>query len=104
MNENKASQKSDIPITIIHENADIFEDFLAESLKGAIKTYNFLNCLKLTDITPLHKKGKKDSNKNYRAVSILPTWSKILERILFEKMWIYFDKFLSHQQCGFWKG
>ena len=84
MNENKASQKSDIPITIIHENADIFEDFLAESLKGAIKTYNFLNCLKLTDITPLHKKGKKDSNKNYRAVSILPTWSKILERILFE--------------------
>ena len=104
MNENKASQKSDIPITIIHENADIFEDFLAESLKGAIKTYNFLNCLKLTDITPLHKKGKKDSNKNYRAVSILPTWSKILERILFEKMWIYFDKFLPDQQCGFWKG
>ena len=73
MNENKASQKSDIPITIIHENADIFEDFLAESLKGAIKTYNFPNYLKLTDITPLHKKGKKDSNKNYRAVSILPT-------------------------------
>ena len=41
LNKNKASQKSDIPIAIIHENADIFEDFLAESLKGGIKTYNF---------------------------------------------------------------
>ena len=37
LNENKASQNSDIPITIIHKNADIFADFLAESLKGAIK-------------------------------------------------------------------
>ena len=35
---NKVSQKSDIPIAIIHENADIFADFIAESLKGAIKT------------------------------------------------------------------
>ena len=46
-------------IAIIHENADIFADFLAESPKGAIKTYNFSNCLKPADITPLHKKRKK---------------------------------------------
>ena len=84
LNKNKASQKSDIPITIIHENADIFADFLAESLKGTIKTYNFQNCLKLADITPLHKKGRKDNKELYRPVSILPTLSKMLERILFE--------------------
>ena len=63
LNKNKASQKSDIPITIIHENTDIFADFLAESLKGAIKTFNFLNCLKLADIAPLHKKGEKTTRK-----------------------------------------
>ena len=62
LNKNKAS-KSDIPITIIHENADIFADFLAESLKGAIKSYNFPYCLKLADITPLHKKGEKTMRK-----------------------------------------
>ena len=104
LNKNKASQKSDIPITIIHENADIFAEFLAESLKGAIKTYNFPNCLKLADITPLHKKERKDNKENYRPVSILPTLSKILERILFEQISVYFDKFLSDQQCGFRKG
>ena len=104
LNKNKPSQKSDIPITIIHENADIFADFLAGSLKGAIKTYNFPNCLKLADITPLHKKGRKDIKEKYTPVSILPTLSKILERILFEQISVYFDKFLSDQQCGFRKG
>ena len=39
LNKNTASQMSDIPIAIIHENADFFSDFLAESIKGAIKTY-----------------------------------------------------------------
>ena len=51
LNKNKASQKSDIPITIIHRNAAVFADCLAESLKGAVKTYNFPNLLKLSDIT-----------------------------------------------------
>ena len=104
MNKNEASQKSDVPITIIHKNADIFADFLAESLKGAIKTYNYPNCLKLADITRLHKKERKGNKENYRPVSILPTLSKILERILFEQISVYFDKFLSDQQCGFRKG
>ena len=62
LNKNKASQ-SPIFLLIIHENTDIFADFLAESLKDAIKTYNFLNCLKLADIAPLHKKGEKTTRK-----------------------------------------
>ena len=101
MNENKASQKSDIPITIIHENADIFADFLADSVNGTSKTYNFPNCLKPVKITPLHKKWRKDNKENYERLSILPTLSKILERILFKQMPVYVDKFLSDQQCRF---
>ena len=104
LNKNKASQKSDIPIKIIHDNVDIFADFIAESFKGAIKTSNFSNCLKLADITPLHKKGRKDNKENYRPVSILPTLSKIFEKILFEQISVFFDKLLSDQQCGFRKG
>ena len=55
-------------------------------------------------MTPLYKKGRKDKNKNYRPVSILPTLSKILEKILFEQISVFFDKFLSDPQCGFRKG
>ena len=59
LNKNKAFQECNIFITIIHKNADIFADFLAESLKDAIKTYNFSNCLKPAHITSLRKKRKK---------------------------------------------
>ena len=34
----------------------------------------------------------------------MPTLSKIFERILFEKMSVFFDNFLSNQQCGIRKG
>ena len=104
LNKVKASRKSDIPIKNIHDDVDFFADFIAESFKGAIKTSNFSNCLKLADITPLHKKWRKDNKKNYRPVRILPALSKIFERTLFEQISVFFDKFLSDQQCGFRKG
>ena len=104
LNKNKASQKSDIPAKIIHDSVDLFADFIVGSLKGTIKTSIFSSCLNLADITPLHKKGRKDNKENYRPVSILPTLSKIFEKILFEQMSVFFGKFLSSQQCGFRKG
>ena len=73
---------------------------MAESFKGAIKTSNFSNCLKLTDITPLHKKGRKDNKENYRPVSILPTLSKIFEKILFEQISVFFHKFYQTNNVG----
>ena len=57
----------------------------------------------MADATPLHKKGKKDF-KNYRAVSILPIFSKVFERNMFAQMSNVFDKFLSKQQGGFQEG
>ena len=58
----------------------------------------------MADVTPLHKKGKKDLKENYRPVSILPVFSKVFERSMFEQMSSFFDNFLSKQQYGFWKG
>ena len=104
LNKNKASQKSDIPIRIIKDNVDIFADFLCETVNFTIKTSNFPSCLKLADITPLYKKGRKNNKESYRPVSILRTLSKIFERILFEQISGFFDNFLSEKQCGFRKG
>ena len=104
LNKNKASQDSDIPVSIMIDNADIFGDLIHQSVKNSLLTSHFPNFLKLGDITPLHKKGRKDDKGNYRPVSILPTLSKIFERIIFEQMSAFFDNFFSDQQCGFRKG
>ena len=80
---NKASQSSDIPTKIIKENVDIFAEFLWKSINSSIKSSTFPSCLKLADVTPFHKKGKKDKKDNYRPVSILPTLSKCFEKCMF---------------------
>ena len=58
----------------------------------------------MANVTPLHKKGKKDLKENGRPVSILQVFSKVSERSMFAQMSSFFDNFLSKKQCGFGKG
>ena len=60
--------------------------------------------MKEADVTPIHKKGKKDKKENYRPVSILPVLSKIFERIVFIQMSAFFEDIFNKQQCEFSKG
>ena len=41
------------------ENADIFVDYLCESINAIFKSSIFPNSLKVADVTPLHKKAEK---------------------------------------------
>ena len=104
LDKNKASQHSDITIKVIKENLDIFADFLCTKINSSFKSSSFPSCLKMADVTPLHKKGEKDLKRNYRPVSIFPVFSKVFERSMFAQMSSFFDNFLSKQQCGFRKG
>ena len=63
----------------------------------------FPEILKHADITPLHKKGKKDIKGNYRPVSFLPNLSEIFEKCMFEQMLQFFENIFLKYQCGFRK-
>ena len=56
--------------------------------------------MKLSNITTLHKKGRKENKENYRPVRILSPLFKIWERTHS----VCFNNILSDQQCGFRKG
>ena len=62
--------------------------------------------MKLSDVHPIYKKGKTDPTKmsNYRPISVLPTPSKIFERILHDQIAKYFEKYLSKYLCGYRAG
>ena len=60
--------------------------------------------LKLADVSPIFKKKDKTFVENYRPVSVLPTVSKILERIMQKQVSDYIGKFLSPFLCGYRKG
>ena len=99
LNNKKASQNSDIPTKIVKENSDIFEKVLCSLINDSIKSFTFPSCLKEEDVTPFHKKGKKDKKENYRPVSILPVLSKIFERIMLYKCLLFLKTFLTNSSA-----
>ena len=72
-----------------------------QSLKSGI----FPTKLIIAKVTPIHKKGCKKLQTNYRPISVLPTISKILERVLSDQLTQYFydHKLFSEQQYGYRK-
>lgn len=65
----------------------------------------FPKCLKMGIIKVKYKAGEKNNIRNYRPITILPTFSKIYEKILCNRMWNFIDKckILNKKQFGFRK-
>lgn len=63
----------------------------------------FPTLLKQSIITPVYKAGDRDDVNNYRPTSVLPSISKILEKIINNRLINYLNKFdiLSNSQFGF---
>ena len=60
--------------------------------------------MKLADTTPVYKKKDPTLVENYRPVSVLPTVSKIFERIIPKQFSVHVDEFLSPYLCEYRKG
>ena len=69
-----------------------------------MRKQNFPQNLKLADITPVYKKKDPILAENYRPVSVLPSVSKIFERIIQKQFSSFIDNFLSPYLCGYRKG
>ena len=104
MDTNKASQTNNIPPKVLKENFDICSDFLFTNLNNCILEAEFPNNLKHADVIPAFKKGDRLLKNNYRPVSILPTISKLYEKMLYQQIYEYFNKIFSKYLCGFRKG
>ena len=66
----------------------------------------FPNALKIARVTPLFKGGDPSDISNYRPISFLPCFSKILECIIYNSLYKYLttEKLLYSRQFGFQTG
>ena len=55
----------------------------------------FPDDMKIAKVLPLHKSGERNLFTNYRPVSILPQFSKILEKLFYKLFYIRLEKFVS---------
>ena len=70
-----------------------------------LTTSIFPDAFKVSKVIPLYKKGDSSLLVNYRPISLLPTISKIFEKVIHDQLYVYFDKYylLAEQQYSFRK-
>jgi hypothetical protein len=70
---------------------------------AALKSGVFPDRLKYAIVKPIHKKDSKMDIANYRPISILTSFSKIFERIIYNRLHAHFEinNILAREQFGF---
>ena len=93
----------EIPTKIIKQSISYISSPLAHICNLMLSSGTFPTRLKFTEIKPLYKKGERMDISNYRPISLLPSFSKILENIIFRRLIHYFNynKILAKEQFGF---
>ena len=83
--------------------AHIVAPTLTEICTTSINTGIFPTEWKITKVTPIFKKGKKNDLNNYRPISVIPTVAKIFEKVVYEQLFSYFNdnNLLTSCQFGF---
>ena len=59
--------------------------------------------LKIAKVIPVFKSGDKDNVSNYRPISVLPIFSKILEKCVYNRLFKFLNDFniICNYQFGF---
>ena len=104
LNPRKATTHKNVPPKILKLNSDICVEPLTQIFNDCIENSSFPDELKCTDVTSLPKNGPSNSRTNFRPISVLPTVSKLFERIMDKQIVAYITPFLSSLLCGFRKG
>ena len=86
------------------ESIDIIGTSLHRIIQQAIENSYFPDKLKLAEISPHHKKEETTNKANYRPISILPSISKVLERIMRRQIALFIEKRFYLHVCGYRKG
>ena len=90
-----ATASNGIPQKLPKSTKTICSETLKTIFNNCLIKAEFPNKLKLAGVTPILKKEDPSRTKNYRLVSVLPSVSKIFERILHRQVSSYVDQFLS---------
>ena len=94
LNNKKAIQENDVEIKYLKISNAIISPFISNILifNSFIKKGKFSDALKKAEIIPIFKKGKVNLFTKYRPISILPQFSKISEKLIFNRIYVYLEK------------
>jgi len=101
--KNKKAKLTEIPVQVIKYLSPIISPIISHIINISLNSGQFPDELKIARVTPIHKAGDKTNMSNYRPISILPTFSKIFEKIVYYQLYSFLERhnILTNCQYGF---
>ena len=88
---------------LMKEVCDLIAGPLAHHINNCFSTGIYPDELKLARVIPVHKTGDNNTPNNYRPISIMPTFSKVFEKAILNRLMEYLERknLISCAQHGF---
>ena len=106
LKKNKASGPDGLDVNIIISVYKIIKRPLLKIFNDSLHLGIFPQTMKIAKVLPFYKSGKKNLMTNYRPISVLSSFSKILERIMYNRLYSYLNdnNLFFQKQFGFREG
>ena len=104
-NPSKSTGRNGIPAKYIKMSGSVTAPVLTNIFNACISTGYFPKVLKIAEVVPILKKGKRELCCNYRPISILNPFAKLFEKCLLDQPNNYFvsNNLTNPNQYGFKK-
>ena len=89
---------------ILKQCSTVIAPSLCSLFNHSLKTGTLPSEWKSANVTPVHKKNKKEPASNYRPISLLPIISKVLERCVCNRVYDHVHELINKVQHGFLHG
>ena len=92
-----------IPVSVVKKVNNIISKPLCAIFNLSLSTGIVPEKLKIAKVIPVFKKGAKYNVSNYRPISVLPIFSKILEKCMYNRLFNFLNQFniICNNQFGF---
>ena len=102
MPTNKTTGIDKIPFRVIKDSLPVILPTLASIINASFVTGTFRLRWKMAEVTPIPKEGDHEKPNNSRPVSLLPTFSKVCEKVALNQFTAFLESKqpLSTEQCG----
>ena len=82
----KAAGPDKIPTTLVKDAAEFISQPLMMIFNASLKLGVFPNIWKLAKVSPIFKTGARNNKNNYRPISVLSMFSKLIEKIVHDQL------------------
>ena len=102
---NKGTGPSSIPLRLLKDAADLIITPLCHIINLSFSSGIFPDSLKVAKVVPIHKGGSTEEVNNFRPISLLSIFDKIIEKLMHKRLYEFFEEhnILYKFQFGFRK-